>query len=324
MRRFFSFWWMCAKRAFWGNTAFANDWQWVFGIPLVAGLTSWVASQRGSTEVSTGYPIADGFLAALGAFIVTWCVAFLIRIFNAPVEFYHELQVKLTASSSSHIETERKAFVERAFLSFGPVEIEWLDRMNISGRPVGCPDEVWQQLEQSGVVERDFAGPKGIKEELGVAVRQALAERLTLANSLQIIVGTGSKYRTVEQSGNTPTEMINVGLRNSHATHRLTNCKIFVKLPENVTKDLYLYESGITLEPQHERLIAVAYFRDFKIESSPPDRIGIPAKIGSVQLPIDPSFITLIAKATEAAERQIRCKIWLDEHRHLQLEEVHD
>jgi hypothetical protein len=37
MRRFFRFWWLCAQRAFWGNTAFANDWQWLIGYPAIAG-----------------------------------------------------------------------------------------------------------------------------------------------------------------------------------------------------------------------------------------------------------------------------------------------
>jgi hypothetical protein len=47
---FFSFWWMCAKKAFWGNTAFANDWQWVFGVPAVTGLVGFLASNKGASE----------------------------------------------------------------------------------------------------------------------------------------------------------------------------------------------------------------------------------------------------------------------------------
>jgi hypothetical protein len=41
MWNFCSFWWNCAKIAFRGNAAFANDWQWLFGYPLTAVLL-WV------------------------------------------------------------------------------------------------------------------------------------------------------------------------------------------------------------------------------------------------------------------------------------------
>jgi hypothetical protein len=92
MRQFFSFWWMCAKKAFWGNTAFANDWQWVFGVPAVTGLVGFLASNKGASELSTGYPIFDGILSALAAFIVTWCVAFVVRLLNAPVLLYQGLK----------------------------------------------------------------------------------------------------------------------------------------------------------------------------------------------------------------------------------------
>jgi hypothetical protein len=90
MRRFISFWWRCLRTAFRGNAAFANDWQWMFGIPVCSGIANSIASQRGMTELSTGYPIADGFLGALAAFVVTWSVAFLVRLVNAPVGLYHE------------------------------------------------------------------------------------------------------------------------------------------------------------------------------------------------------------------------------------------
>lgn len=88
MRRFFSFWWLCVRSAFWGNTAFANDWQWVFGIPIVSGLLVWGNAKFGAAVMTTGSPIADGFLTALGAFVVTWIIAFAVRFMNAPVILY--------------------------------------------------------------------------------------------------------------------------------------------------------------------------------------------------------------------------------------------
>ncbi len=81
---------MCARKAFWGNTAFANDWQWVFGVPVISGLVGFLAANKGASELTTGYPILDGILTAFGAFVVTWSVAFLVRLFNAPALLYRE------------------------------------------------------------------------------------------------------------------------------------------------------------------------------------------------------------------------------------------
>jgi hypothetical protein len=50
----------------------------------------WVGARYGVATVSTGSPIADGFLGALGAFVVTWMVAFLVRFSNAPVALYYD------------------------------------------------------------------------------------------------------------------------------------------------------------------------------------------------------------------------------------------
>jgi hypothetical protein len=79
MRKFFAFWWLCARTAFWGNAAFANDWQWIFGNPIastfggviVAALgivAPTIALRLGATEMTTGTPALDSFLGALFAF----------------------------------------------------------------------------------------------------------------------------------------------------------------------------------------------------------------------------------------------------------------
>jgi len=88
MRRFISFWRMCAKQAFWGNTAFANDWQWMFGIPAASAAGALLARVMGVKELTSGNAIFDVFLAGLGAFIITWLVAFVVRLTFAPVTLY--------------------------------------------------------------------------------------------------------------------------------------------------------------------------------------------------------------------------------------------
>lgn len=88
--RSWSFWKECAKRANKGTSAFANDWQWVYGTPLASAIGVYIASNKGATWVTTGYPIADAFLAALAAFIITWAVAFLHRLYKTAPEMFRE------------------------------------------------------------------------------------------------------------------------------------------------------------------------------------------------------------------------------------------
>jgi hypothetical protein len=164
MRRFFSFWWMCAKRAFRGNSAFANDWQWLIGYPATALiiwlLAFWYGGLSGRIELTLSTGAVGALVAAAAAYVITWATSFVAQVFNAPVELYHELQNRLAASSND-VADQRKAFVARAFLGFGPVEIEWLDQMNIGGRPVGCPDETWQQLERERSGRTRFCWAEG-------------------------------------------------------------------------------------------------------------------------------------------------------------------
>jgi hypothetical protein len=124
---------MCARKAFWGNTAFANDWQWVFGVPLVSGLLGYFASRKGTSELSTGYPILDGVLTALGAFVVTWCVAFLVRLFDAPAVLFQQQKDRADALDGTPIvklrSRDKKLLNLRArYLSKNPpAEREFLD-----------------------------------------------------------------------------------------------------------------------------------------------------------------------------------------------------
>jgi hypothetical protein len=89
MRQFFALWWMRARQAFRGNSAFANDWQWAFGNPLTAllgpgvlafvfGMAAWIA----------GSDIFDALLVAATAFVTAWLVAFVIRLISLSSEVY--------------------------------------------------------------------------------------------------------------------------------------------------------------------------------------------------------------------------------------------
>lgn len=287
----------------------------------------WFAAMSGAVSVPFSIAtavVADNYAKTIFA-VLTFFSAFFAcyRIWRAERIKVREIQEKLEAIDPLLL--ERKAIVDRAFLGFGSQEIEWLDRFNIAGRPSGCPDEVWSALELSGLVDRDFTGPKGIKEELRSAVAEALAERKTLITALEIVVSPSSKYREIKTDPHGATEHLFIGVRNSHPTKRITNCRVSTRLPENVSVYSYLLKDGFALEANDEKLIGVAYFRKFAQETQVPDviRISTPPSGTFAQqptLPIEASIISFEASATEAQSRKIICSIRLDERRRLQMD----
>lgn len=98
MRNFLSFWWRCIRLAFWGNAAFANDWQWVIASPLWQSIGSAIGAAlgtfvsrywRGAPMMSIDTPLGV-FLGGLFGFVVTWAIAFVVRLANAPVRLHQE------------------------------------------------------------------------------------------------------------------------------------------------------------------------------------------------------------------------------------------
>jgi hypothetical protein len=98
MRQFFSFWWLCARTAFWGNSASANDWQWIFANPLWQSIGSAVGGALGAFISShwAGAPLMSSetpigiFLGGLFGFCATWLAFFLFRFLKAPPTFYYD------------------------------------------------------------------------------------------------------------------------------------------------------------------------------------------------------------------------------------------
>ncbi len=73
-----------------------------------------------------------------------------------------------------HLSVERKKLVEGAVGKLPEASVNLLRQLLISGRPSRVVDSEWKELESANLVERDFTGPKGIKEELKLRVEAAL------------------------------------------------------------------------------------------------------------------------------------------------------
>jgi hypothetical protein len=94
MGKTFNFWWMCAKRAARGSSAFANDWQWLIGYPATAA-SLWIlgyfyAELSGRIEVTLATGALGALAAAFIAYIITWSVSFVGRLLNVPVAIFFE------------------------------------------------------------------------------------------------------------------------------------------------------------------------------------------------------------------------------------------
>lgn len=118
MRRFFSFWWRCAKIAANESVSFANDWAWLIGAPIVGGMLYLIKRGFGEGALTLSQDTTIGALeAAFLAFLITWLFAFVLRLVRAPVTLFHQekeradrLQQKLDGLSDIRLENMRVSF----------------------------------------------------------------------------------------------------------------------------------------------------------------------------------------------------------------------
>jgi hypothetical protein len=128
-----------------------------------------------------------GLMTSYGWQVPIWVLAavILVRLLLAPYWMWQEDASKIATLGRSlqsqkslediRLDFDRMEFVEHAFLKLDPPHIKWLETMQLCGRPTGMPESVGQLLEKVGLIERDFNGWKGIKDEL----KEAVAKQLT-------------------------------------------------------------------------------------------------------------------------------------------------
>jgi hypothetical protein len=182
MRRFFCFWWRCAKLAARGTVPLARSWWWLLAIPIIGALR-YLAADRSTEMILPNHPILDPILDAMlftvTGFIVICGAAFVIRLFNTPAVLFHQQTERVNALEGAGLDDiaeGRREFVDQAFQNLDAAAIAGLRAMLISGRPGALPNSVWQSLTAADLVERDFIGPRGIREELREAVAAKLAQ----------------------------------------------------------------------------------------------------------------------------------------------------
>jgi len=192
MRRFFRFWWKCAQEAFVGNTPFANDWQWLIGFPALAVLV-WALGYfsikiSGKIEVTLTSGALGALASAFIAFAITWLSVFVVRFLNAPVRLYYAEKERAdalaAAASASSLIAQRERFVDGALVALPSQSIAMLRSILVVGRPTRPLDDAWKPLEDAGLVERDFIGPKGIKEEFRAIIEDRLGKQRRATLSL--------------------------------------------------------------------------------------------------------------------------------------------
>ena len=98
MRRFFAFWCQCIRLASWGNTAFANDWQWAVANPIWQSIGGTVGAAIGTSvahywkdaPVISPETAAGVLLGGLAGFVITWLIVFAARLFSVPATLYYK------------------------------------------------------------------------------------------------------------------------------------------------------------------------------------------------------------------------------------------
>jgi hypothetical protein len=108
--RFLSFHLQAIKEAARGCVTAANDWQWLFGFPLLGAIGYLVNRWVGQGALTVSQDTVLGALeAAFVAFLITLAVVFVIKWANAPAKLYYELKDK----SETEIAVLKRTILDR-------------------------------------------------------------------------------------------------------------------------------------------------------------------------------------------------------------------
>lgn len=126
----------CASRAWDGSTQFANNWAWLFGIPVLVAAVTYLGIAKPD---NWRWALLVSLFTGIGAFALTWCISFVVCFFRAGPKLYYEernradiLRERLTPKIGIDVERANRG-VRR--------EETWDDRANAAG-----PPSMWVQF----------------------------------------------------------------------------------------------------------------------------------------------------------------------------------
>jgi hypothetical protein len=89
------FWWQCIKIASEDSASFANDWQWLIGVPIFTVVWQHFTPLASSALVVVNdHPVVDGIVQAGIAFVLTYVAFFALRLLRAPVMLFEREQAR--------------------------------------------------------------------------------------------------------------------------------------------------------------------------------------------------------------------------------------
>ena len=141
------------------------------------------------------------------------------------------------------------------------------------------------------------------------------------STDLQIIIGSGNNYETIESSSQRVTRTVLVGVKNHNRNRYISNCKLYVKLP-NEESFRPLNNGSFTLNADEERFFEVAYRHDYAVRTHEIDSIQFSIRGAQHWAYRGTYFITLKAEGFEARTYEVICKLWVDENGILRLDRV--
>jgi hypothetical protein len=303
MRQFFSFWWRCTKIAAKGNSSFANDWQWVYGNPIVSGLGAVVigtiggaapslAHLWGGSEMTTGHPATDAFIGALCAYLVTWLVIFFVRLLNAPVVLLNGVQ----------------AMPENSGMTMREYQLRHEENLALREHT----EELRRQRESQAMaklVDRVMAPPRPLNVEIG--------------KHGAFILRKGYGLSTIKHT-------YNLKVTNRDQTKPITNCRVAIVdvTPDPLNKKLpWLLHEPFSLASGDSIFIPLATFGEARNpqQDKPSDTL---IQVHSAQadnwflIELQEHTIGIRVTSHDSGYFDLTCKLWVDNEGRFQIKKV--
>ncbi len=146
------------------------------------------------------------------------------------------------------------------------------------------------------------------------------------ADLLEVIVARGGNYESTQVNRpGVATKIISVGVKNRSTKRFLSNCKLYLDVPERDGRPMqtYLLVDSFTLQATEERYVQIAYYD----EPAGPGgkggnhiRLCLPVSGGwlgaadASQLPVGAYAVVLKATSSDAKTSEVACRTWVDEN----------
>lgn len=268
--------------------------------------------------------MAEG-LQSVAVVLMFGMAAFVLVLLHYLSLLYERIREKYFGDAFA---AERRQIAKSEIATLTADEQAALRQMLVVGRPKDLSDQIWRSLEnKTSFVERDFTGPKGIKNEFRSVLEDILNKKngTTIISSLRMTIGESGPYFGTEGSVYSIRRTFNLKLENTDRSKSLSDCSIHIRevVPPTDYQGPWLLQDGIVLAAGAHTFIPLVTYGEAREPDKYPSGdtfMTMGTANGHPCLDVGEEYtVALRVTAQNTAFCDFECRIWVDENGRLRI-----